>query len=128
MAIRTLHDVLKEISSHDGYFHEEDLGPDGLVSVNARGVAGDTPLHVAAWGDDTADAAILLSAGAGPNIAGDMDETPLHVAVRRGNVALIVLLLKAGADPDVISEFEESPAGMAAEMGGPVAEAFVRTA
>lgn len=124
MAIRTHHDVLAEISPHEGYFCDEHRGPDGLVGIDTQGIAGDTPLHIMAWGDDTEGAEILLAAGADPNSIGDMSETPLHVAVRRGNVGLIVSLIGAGADPDVISEFDRTPAQMAAKVGGAVAEAF----
>ena len=124
MTIRTLKDVIAEVSLHEGYFHAEHLGPDGLVGVNTRGSAGDTPLHVMAWGNDTADAQILLSSGADPNSIGDMGETPLHVAVRKENLPLIILLIKAGADPNIVSEFGETPVDMAVNIGGPVAEAI----
>jgi uncharacterized protein len=124
LATRTLKDILSEVSLHEGYFHAEHLGPDGLIGVNTRGCAGDTPLHVMAWGNDTADAEILLSSGADPNNVGDMGETPLHVAVRKENISLIILLINAGADPNIVSEFGETPADMAVKIGGPVAEAL----
>jgi uncharacterized protein len=126
VATRNLQELLTDISGQEGYFCERDLGPDGLVSINAHGFTGDTPLHVMAWSNDTEGAQVLLDAGANPNAQGEMGETPLHVAVRQCNVALVHALLAAGASTDIRSEFGETPAEMAAATGGDVAGAVAR--
>jgi uncharacterized protein len=104
-----LADLLRSVS--DALF-PADLG-DAPVSVNSRGMDDDTPLHVLAWRDDTAGAAMLIAGGADVNAIGDMGETPLHVAVRRQNREMTRLLLTAGADENIRSEFGQTAREMA---------------
>lgn len=75
-----------------------------LSDVNARGVLGDTPLHLAATWGDTKIGRVLLEAGANPNLLGEYDNTPLHNAVRGGKYDFVKLLLEHGASKDVRNE------------------------
>ena len=124
MQTRTLQELLAYISAHDGYFCERDLGPDGFVSVNTHGFAGDTPLHLMAWSNDAEGAQMLIDAGANPNAVGEMGETPLHTAISQNSLNVIRVLLAAGASTSIRSEFGETPKELAAATGGTVADIF----
>ncbi len=71
-------------------------------AVAATEADGTTPLHAAAWADDTATVGLLLRAGAAPNVATRYGVTPLSLAALNGNPVMTGLLLKAGADPNVL--------------------------
>ena len=89
-----------------------------IDNVNARGILGDTPLHVATvWGLDTAR--ILLKAGANPNLPGEYDHTPLHQAVMGKNYEMAKLLLEYGASPDLVNEDGFTPAEYAEDSDDP---------
>ena len=75
---------------------------DSGAEVNARNVAGLTPLHAAVLEDDVKIADILISLGADPNIGEGVNQiTPLHYAVSNGNAELVILLISSSADPNM---------------------------
>jgi ankyrin repeat protein len=111
---RTLREVLASVS--DALFPAE-LG-EKPVAIDSRGCDGDTPLHVLAWRNDVAGAAMLIAAGADVNAIGDMSETPLHVAIAMNSVEMAGLLCRSGANREVRSEFGETPLEKASRKGG----------
>ena len=72
------------------------------ANVDARGVHGDTPLHMAASRNDNAEViTTLLEGGADANARRHGGRTPLHEAAQRnGNPAVLATLLDAGAEVD----------------------------
>lgn len=73
------------------------------VDVNATLADGSTALHAAARLDNTELAAMLLAAGAKPDVASRYKVTPMSLAATNGNAALIELLLKAGVSANATS-------------------------
>jgi hypothetical protein len=59
-----------------------------------------TPLEQAVLRNKPETAALLLDAGADPNVTDASQRTPLHTAIQRNNPAVVAALLKAGATPD----------------------------
>jgi ankyrin repeat protein len=72
------------------------------AQANCKDATGAGPLHWAA-NDNAYDLiALLLKAGADPNIVDDENESvPLNFALTRVNIPIIEALLKAGADPNI---------------------------
>jgi ankyrin repeat protein/truncated hemoglobin YjbI len=66
--------------------------------VDARGGAGNTPLHFAASSGNLPLAEVLLAHGAGIDARNDVGETALFLAVRKRQVAMIDFLRARGAD------------------------------
>jgi len=95
------------------------------VTVDSRGVDGDTPLHVMLWRGNTYAVLRLIEAGADVNAVGDMSETPLHIAVKMQSIAAVKAMLGAGADMSLMSEFGQSPRSVADELGGDIRRLFV---
>ncbi len=60
---------------------------------------GATPLMQALLSPDAKQYAVLLEAGADPNLADHNGDTPLHVAARTNHGGAILALLQAGASP-----------------------------
>ena len=88
-----------------------------LISVDARDVDGDTPLHkVALWGDRRATL-LLLDEGAEIDVKGDMGCTPLYYAVMNKHVAVAKVLLEHGANPDHRSELGFTSRELASHSG-----------
>ena len=89
------------------------------AEINARNVAGVSPLHMAILEDDTGIADILLSMEADPNIREGVNQlTPLHYAVGNGNTELVISLIASGADPNVTDAVALStPLHVAASKG-----------
>ncbi|HIG23126.1 ankyrin repeat domain-containing protein, partial [Henriciella sp.] len=67
------------------------------VDINAKGLFGDTPLHIAAQFGHTEIAELLIAKGADVN-ADNAKETPLHRAATNGHYAIAELLIAAGVD------------------------------
>lgn len=87
------------------------------TDLAARDYYGNTVLHVAAWHEDPALAALLLEAGADIGVSNNLGDTPLHVAAALGNLAVVTLLLEAGADPNAPNYQGYSSAHQAARHG-----------
>ena len=75
------------------------------------------PLHHAALGGNAAAIAVLLEAGAYPDMWDKDGKTPIYSAAQEGHAAAIMALLKAGADPDALTENGFTPLHLAAMEG-----------
>ncbi|MYD18231.1 MAG: hypothetical protein F4X05_01115 [Rhodothermaceae bacterium] len=53
--------------------------------------------------------ALLLDAGANPNVRNDRKMTPLHRVAEREDITAAILLLKAGADTEAKDEYDATP-------------------
>ena len=125
MSIKSQYQVPIEelLASCSDYLFPADIG-EALVTLDSRGIDGDSPLHVMVWRDDTEAVLRFIEAGADVNAVGDMSATPLHVAVEMRNLVAIEAMLKAGADPTCKSEFGHSSQTLAKEIGGEVFRIF----
>src|SRR5262245_1441619 len=110
---RTLEEVLESAAD---VLLLEDLEK-AKVTINSKGIDGDTPLHVMAWRKDRYGVKLLIEAGADVNASGDMGETPLHVAVRNDDLESVEAPLRVGAKTDIRSEFDETPLESAQKRG-----------
>ncbi|HUN73938.1 MAG TPA: ankyrin repeat domain-containing protein [Steroidobacteraceae bacterium] len=91
--------------------------------VNAPQPDGSTALHWAAYRGDARTAALLIAAGAHPDVKTDTGMTPLVLACQSGNAQLVKVLLEAGADVNQTLAHGETPLMMAARTGSvPVLE------
>ena len=86
---------------------------DRPITVNERGILGDTPLHVAAVSGDVRVGKILLDAGADPNVHGEYGNTPLHEAVGQKQHEFVKLLLARGASKELRNEDGQTPGDLA---------------
>lgn len=86
------------------------------ASVNAKARNGFTPLHIAAFLNETPMVTqALLDAGANTEAKGEEGRTPLHLAVMRNeNVSVIQTLLDAGANTEAEDEYGLTPLHLAA--------------
>ena len=69
------------------------------ADVNARGIIGATPLHIASQHGRSDAAKLLIAAGANVDQADHDGTTPLYVAAEKGNADVARLLLDAGGPP-----------------------------
>jgi hypothetical protein len=88
----------------------------GKCPINAPDLAGNTPLHYAAWGTDPETVKVLLAAGADPLARNKKGETPLYIATLTAlngakNRAMIVstLLEYPYADPKTLPTLVNMP-------------------
>ncbi len=80
----------------------------GGANVNALS-NGEAPLHLAAiWGKNAA-VALLIAAGANPNIKGRHGFTPIQQAASMNEASTVELLIGQGANPDVLDESGQTP-------------------
>jgi ankyrin repeat protein len=82
------------------YLLDEGADPDIRATDKSR-VA---PLNAAVASDRTEIVAMLLNAGADPNIQQKSGIAPIHSAAHNGNLDIIELLIKAGADISLKSD------------------------
>ena len=85
------------------------------ADVNAPGLDGLTPLHLAAQANDAAMAQLLLGAGANPNAVDRYGTTPLHLAATNGSAAMIeasplTLASHNGVEPSRFAALAFAPA------------------
>lgn len=95
--------------------------------VELRDALGQTLLHIAAVGGQTAIAELLLNNGSDPNARTAKAFTPLHLAAAVGAADVVVTLLEAGADAAAENVYGNTPLHEIAGGGG-VAEANTRLA
>jgi ankyrin repeat protein len=99
-----------------------------LVSVDQRGIFGNTPLViVAGWGDAEA-AMLLLDAGADVDAKGEDGETPLHRAIMFGHPEMVQLLFQKGASTAALDDDGLTPLEAALMEGDPAIVHMVRSA
>lgn len=93
----------------------------GADPAGSQGYSGWAPLHLAAAHNNKAAViALLVAAGADPNVRDNSGETPLHWAARKNvNPAIIVGLVAAGADPNAKDNSGETPLHKAARNNNP---------
>lgn len=87
------------------------------AEVNSRSGDGSTALLWAAHWNDLQTAALLVQAGADPNIANDLRMTPLSQACTNASGAMLDLLLHAGANPNTPIGTGETPLMTCARTG-----------
>ncbi len=97
----SLHDVNGHSAVHVAVQHSAHRALQTLLEspgtlCNGQNTLGQTPLLLACQRGDERSAALLLRAGANPNIQ-SADGSPLHVAAAAGHAALLRLLVEAGA-------------------------------
>lgn len=86
-----------------------DAGADVDEVSTARGTSGLTPLMISVRDGSSEPAALLLSAGANPNLADGAGRTVLFVAAEKNDLDLVELLLEAGADPAATASGGRTP-------------------
>lgn len=88
------------------------------ASLDALNGSGATALHVAAAANNIDVAAVLIAAGANPNVRdAQYQETPLHIAAGYGYTDFANLLLSKGADINAIDSAGDTPLYYAAMDG-----------
>ena len=82
---------------------------------NARGDAGGTPLHGAAFGNSKPSVvAVLIEAGADVDARTESGKTPFHYAARDNEPSVVATLMEGGADPNARTESGMTPLHLAA--------------
>lgn len=89
----------------------------GAAVANARDEDGATALAWAVMRSNAGIAAMLLEAGADPNLTNEPGIGPLALAVTHGSAELVQLLLRHRANPNVARENGETPLMTAARSG-----------
>ena len=98
------------------------------AEVNARGLGGRTPLHVAAAAlfDNTVTATALMDAGADIDARDDSGATPLYWASGwSGHPSMVRLLIAAGADVNAPADNGETPLHRAVREQNPAVSALL---
>ena len=85
------------------------------ANVNARGIDGLTPLHVAVLNFDARAFRILLEAGANPNATTDSGSPVLSLAVLLRDTSCLDAALRAEAQTDVRDRSQQTPLMLAAD-------------
>ena len=87
-----------------GLLIDNGANPDGMCGC----ATGEAPLWAAALLNRIEHVALLLSAGANPNIFAASGNTPLHIAAMRGHREIVELLLANGANPEACEKDGEA--------------------
>ncbi|WP_293676322.1 ankyrin repeat domain-containing protein [uncultured Phenylobacterium sp.] len=94
-AYNSVHDVLRRFQDVVEFLDTD------LVSVDQKGIFGNTPLAIAAgWGDVQA-VALLIAAGADVDAKVEDGDTPLHRAVSFGHADVVRLLIENRASAGI---------------------------
>lgn len=78
-------------------------------AVNARGAAGETPLHAALAAGHVEAALLLIDAGADVSAPDTRGRTPFHIAAEKGYVPVVKALLARGADAHAVDADDRTP-------------------
>ena len=87
------------------------------LDLNVRAVGGNTPLHYAVATRNPNLTAVLLQAGADPDIGDRNGSTPLHDAVGWGDIELVRVLLGGGASRAPRDNNGKTPLNLAVALG-----------
>ncbi len=87
------------------------------TNLNTRADDGSTALLWAAHWNDLESAALIIRAGADPEIANDLKMTPLSEACLNGSPEMVALLLNAGANANTAIASGETPLMTCAKSG-----------
>jgi ankyrin repeat protein len=88
-----------------------------LVREEVRDANAKAPLALAIWAGREKVVAVLLEAGANPNVSVGGKTRPLHLAVQTGHPGIVKLLIKAGADVNQLDAEGKSPLGLGSYKG-----------
>ena len=89
------------------------------LNIQAQDYEGSTALHLAVIEGRTQALAILLNAGANPNITDQPGNTPLHIAAERGQEVMVRALIAGGTNVDLRDVHGHTAANLAAARGHP---------
>jgi uncharacterized protein len=78
-------------------------------AINARGAAGETPLHAALAAGHVDVALLLIDAGADVSAPDTRGHTPFHIAAEKGYVPVVKALLARGADAHAVDAEDRTP-------------------
>jgi ankyrin repeat protein len=87
------------------------------ANVNAMDELGATPLHSAAYRNDTGAGKLFLAAGADVNAPDKYGSTPLHEASTENQIEVVSLLLAMGADVNARDTYGATPLHKASKEG-----------
>jgi ankyrin repeat protein len=118
----SLGELFKAIKDNDLPKIEELLKPKlfGFLSsltVNSKGYANDTPLHIAAESGRSSIAEYFIKHGAEIDIMNKNGETPLYLAAANGHTHLVRLLVASGAEINRKSGSGDTPLLVSLEKG-----------
>ncbi len=79
------------------------------ANINAINNAGNTPLHIACYGEHRNLVIALVDRGANINAINNTGNTPLHGACSRNNVMMAMELIDQGAKTNIVNLFGRTP-------------------
>jgi len=103
----TLAEVLTDVAASPGFKGVSD------ITIDSRGVGGESPLHWMAVLGDPKAIQLLVDAGADINAVNDEGNSPLHVAVKWRQADAASLLITRGANPQIRNRKGNTPAEVA---------------
>ena len=95
MSYSDIKEVLKEVQ------RGVEFGATDEISINQKGIFGNTPLIVFTYWQDSDAIRLLINEGADVNAVGEDSETALHIAVVVNNINIAKILLDLGASIDI---------------------------
>jgi len=107
----TLAEVLTDVAASPGF---KDVSN---VTIDSRGIGGESPLHWMAVLGDPKAIQLLVDAGADINAVDDEGNSPLHVAVKWRQAEAASLLIACGADRQIRNSKGSTPAEVARSDG-----------
>lgn len=120
--IESLSDQEQAVLFHQAVLHKNfellsSLIERGICSGTVTDYNGKTALHMAAIGDSTKEALLLLENGVSFEQA-DLDgNRPLHIAATTNSIATLTLLLSQGCQVDAYNSQKQTPLHLAAKAG-----------
>src|SRR5476649_2228779 len=118
-----LHKAIKQ-----NFLRSSAVFSDYIEFVNIANADGETPLMLAAAGDNISLLTFLLSKVYNLNAIDVEGDTALHWAVNHGRYTAVIMLIRAGANLNVLNDVNDSPLLLAiAYTRYDMAKAFVKT-